>query len=354
MWIFIASMLVIMFMPLNTILKLVLCMVLLLGLLFSRRSTLLYAKAIKLANNPNEDEVKKAWPLLEKARKIGLSEQFEVTSASIYIQKGDYHVGEQILQDLIARKNKVKNQAEHQKLVNISQTMLSMVFWLNHDLDGAIAQMEKVYQSGYRDKNVYVNYETYLLEKGDLKRAGQLLAESEGLEKQAAGIVDNRGWYYLLKGDWEQALATLQTLLERTPAFPEPYIHAAQAYLHFGKVKEALQLLEQAKDSHISNTSGIKRPFIEEFLKALSDPKTRMVTALSADKDTASVALGRMPVMLENIYPATEASFLEGFAVMKQEQEKEKKQNQEDDDERLPDTSLSKEDEEYLKSHGLS
>jgi len=321
----------------------------------------LYVAAYKEISNGKATD--KSWKKLQKALKLGIPDQFRLTAASLYIQKGDWHEGKRILDDFIAKpQRKTKNEKETQELaglVNVARTMRSMAFWLDGDLDGAIKEMEAAYESGYRDKNMYINYETYLLEKGDLETAKKLLEESEQFGKTSPGLQDNQGWYYLQTGDWDKALAIYGTLIDDNPRFPEPYVHMAQIKIHYGAVKEALDLLTKAKAARHTQTSSIKEPFIQALQDRLTDPKTRMVTAWSIDAQVKEVAKGVLPAMLENTYEPTEEDVLPGFEKPAEKSEdpvmiEEAKEVRKEDEDREPDTDLSSDDDAYLKSHGLS
>lgn len=347
LWIFPAAMVIIVFLSIPTIIKIALILAVFFVMFFLKRKTFLFMSAsrhIAQAATPAQTD----WDKLQKALDMGLSEQMQITAASLYIQKGDWKKGWGLLNGVIDSTQKQNDEKSHQGLVNVAKIMRSMAFWLNGDLDGAINEVSSVYQNGYRDKNLYINYQTYLLEKGNLSMAKQLLDESKEMEHGSLGIQDNHGWYLILSGKWEEAEAIYNVLFNLNPRFPEPYIHMAQIKLHYGLCKEALEFLSKAEDARFTQTSSIKPGFIKELETALSEPKTRMATAKAVDADVVGVALGRMPKPCTETFEATDAEILSGFAPVPVEA------TPAQDDDRLPDTDLSGDDEEYLKKHGLS
>jgi tetratricopeptide (TPR) repeat protein len=346
-WVFPAAMVAIGISPLPLVAKIALIIVVFLVMLLLKRKTFLYLSASRHIAQATVPE-QKDWDKLEKALAMGLPEQMRVTSASLYIQKGDWRKGKAIL-DAVITAPAGKNEKEHQGMVNVAKIMRSMTSWLDGDLDGAINEVAQVYQSGYRDKNLFINYETYVLEKGDLKTAKQLLEESSDREHGSLGIQDNHAWYLMLTGAWEEATALYDVLFNLNPRFPEPYVHMAQIKLHYGLCAEAISWLQKAKDARYTQTSGIKKDFVERLVALLSNPSTRLATAKAVDGAVAQVAIGKMPAIPQG-YPPTEADVLDGFAPLPQQEEEEV---QGDTDDRLPDTDLSSDDEEYLKRHGL-
>lgn len=343
-WVFPVVMVVIGVSPLPLAAKIALILAVFFVMLFVKRKTFMYMSASRnIAQNPVPDQ--KDWDKLEKALEMGLPEQMRITSASLFIQKGDWRKGKAILDEVIGDTGPHKNEKEHQGMVNVAKIMRSMTFWLDGNIDDAIKEVGGVYQSGYRDKNLFINYQTYLLEKGDLPMAKHLLEESKEREHGSLGIQDNHGWYLMLTGQWQEAEDIYNVLFTLNPRFPEPYVHMAQIKLHYGLCKEALDWLSKAKDARFTQTSSIKPDFIERFSAFLTDPVTRLATAKAADADVKDVALGRMPVIPKETTP-TDADVLDGFAPIPKDERTE-------DDDRLPDTELSTDDEEYLKRHGL-
>lgn len=345
LWLSLLVILIIFTLPISSIAKFVLVALLLGSFLFWKRSIFWYMQANKHVVKPDSNEWEKAWPLYQKAIRNGLPSGFVITAASMYLQRGDYSVGKKLIEDYLQKSEKNKDV----NLVNISKTMVSMSYWMDGDLDKAIQTVKEVYDSGYRDKNLFINYGTYALEKGDLETARKLIKEGKELEKSSPGIFDNRGWLMILEGKWEEAQGLYHELVGKSPRFPEPFVHAAQVKVHYGRVGEAIELLERATNARFSNTSGMKRETLLQLKEYLENPETRRAAALAIDKNPKMVASGKFPPKTQQSFEREEGDFLSGFA-----KEIEKPILVEDEEgERLPNTELTDDDIAYAKKHNL-
>ncbi len=328
--------------------KLLLLSLYILGILYLKRSVFYYVKANRKITSEQEQEWDQAWPLYRKAIKAGLQKSFVITAASMFLQRGDAAEGKAILESYLATTS-----GKDSNLDNIARTMVSMAYWMDGDLQKAIHTVEQIYESGYRDKNLFINYTTYTLENGDTKKAKALIDESGEMENTSPGIKDNRGWLYILQDKWAQADALFSALVQKSPRFPEPYVHYAQVLIHYGEVQAAIDMLKQALKSRFSNTSGMKQEHIQRLVDMLEDPATRYKTAKEIDGDPLNVASGRLPAPLAGTYGPTSDPTLQGFAVRPIQTLDQKKAEQTEEDERLPNTDLTDEDLRYLEKHNL-
>lgn len=317
------------------------------GFAFWKRSIFFYIQGNRHLVKKDPQEWHKAWPLYQKALRSGLIPAYRITIASMYIQRDDANEGKTIIEDYLADSKKKEDKA----LENIAKTMLSMVYWMQDDVDKAILMVKEVYDSGYRDKNLFINYGTYALEQGDLETARTLVEQGSQYEKESPGIHDNHGWLCLLEGKWDEADEVYATLIERGPSFPEPYLHAAQVSIHFGKVGEAIELLEKALLARYSNTSSIHKETIRALKERLDDPKTRRAGALEIEQNTALVASGKLPKPLTKTFEEEQGLVLSGFAKGKEKPKNKQGTKKLDLSERedSPNTDLTEADLEYAK-----
>lgn len=350
------------FLPVDGVVKVLIIAALAVILVLLKRASLIYVRAARGIINHKGDE-KKHWANLEKAVRIGLPDQPLLTTASIFIQHGDYHKGGQILDSYLSKplspRLSEKARAQKESLRATAKTMRSMVYWLDGDLDGAIRQMKEVHDTGTKNQNVFVNYGTYVLEKGDLATAKQLIDEAKETELHSNGLKDNHGWYEILTGDWQEAEKIYADLVQLNPSFPEAYVHFAQVRIHQGRIGDALQLLEKAEGCKFTQTSGMRLENVQKLHALLEAKETRLQSASSIDADPVAVAAGKLPAMLAGDWEPSEADRITPFGngepikeIIVPEPEKPEKQV-DDDPDRLPDTSLDDSDEAYLKSHGL-
>lgn len=341
LWISLLVTVIIFTLQIPTSSKIILLGLFILGIIYIKRSVFSYIKANKKITSENPQDWDNAWPLYRKAIKAGLQKSFVVTAASMFLQRGDAAEGKAILENYLA-----SSKGKDPNLDNIAKTMVSMAYWMEGDLPKALETVQEVYASGYRDKNLFINYTTYALENGDLAKAKALIEESGEMGKTSPGIADNLGWLYILYGKWEQADALFTELVQKKPRFPEPYVHYAQVLLHYGEVQEAIAMLKTALASRFSNTSGMKQAYIQQLLDSLQDEETCHKTAKEIDADPLNVASGRLPK------PLQEADALPGFA-SRPIKVQAKKAAKEEEEERLPNTDLTEEDLEYIRKHNL-
>jgi len=331
--------------------KISIALILVGGFVFWKRSIFFYIQGNRHLVKKDQQEWHKAWPLYQKALRSGLPPAYRITVASMYIQRDDANKGKAIIEDYLAETKKKEDQA----LTNIAKTMLSMVYWMQGDMPKATLMVKEVYDSGYRDKNLFINYGTYALEQGDLKTARMLIEEGIQYEKESPGIHDNHGWLCLLEGKWDEANELYTTLVERGPTFPEPFLHAAQVKVHFGKVGEAIELLEKALLARYSNTTSLHKEVLIALKDRLEDPKTRRAGALEIDQNTAIVASGKLPPPLTGTFEEEHELVLSGFAKEKEQVKPKNKQaaktQDQPEDDYTPNTNLTEADLEYARKH---
>lgn len=282
------------------------------GLLFIRRGAFFYMQANRKATSTNADDRQQAWPLYRKAIKAGVQKPFVITAASMFLQRGDREEGKRLLLDYLATST-----GKDPGLDSVAKTMLSMAYWMEGDLERAIELVEEVHRSGRSDKNLYINYSTYLIAADRLTEAQALIDEAQESGRHSPGITDNQSWIYILTGRWEEAEELLIPLVARTPHFAEPYVHYAQVLIHFGEVGAAIEQLERAAGCSFTNTSAMDKEIIEELTQGLLDPARRIKSAKAIDRSAAAVAGGRLPTPIEGEFPPSEEPVLAGFATRK-------------------------------------
>ncbi len=349
LWLSLLIILSISVLPTTPLVKIIIAIILVGGFVFWKRSIFFYIQGNRHLVKKDQQEWHKAWPLYQKALRSGLVPAYRITIASMYIQRDDANEGKAIIEAYLAQEKKKEDKA----LTNIAKTMLSMVFWLEGDMDKATALVKEVYDSGYRDKNLFINYGTYALEQGDLNTARMLIEQGSQYEKESPGIHDNHGWLCLLEGKWDEAEELYTTLVGRGPTFPEPFIHAAQVKIHYGKVGEAIELLEKALLVRYSKTTSMHKETIRAMKERLEDPKTRRTGALEIEQNTALVASGNLPPALIETFEEEQGLVLTGFAKTKKKPKSKQQAKKQDlpEEDYTPNTDLTEADLEYARKH---
>ncbi|MDY4611754.1 MAG: tetratricopeptide repeat protein [Sphaerochaetaceae bacterium] len=298
LWLAVLVVVVVCVLPIPVWSRVLLIVVLAAAFAYWRRSIIFFLLGNrKLVGNEKKGtapDLEKAWGWYRRAWDAHIRLDYAAIIASTFIQRGDARYGKEILESVIMKSHGTD-------LEKSSKVALSMAYWRLDDLQGAIDVLEEVRKEGYSDKNLYVNLGTYLLEKGDYKRARKINDEAKKLGPESPGITDNRGWYYIATGDWDNAKKLYEELTEdRKPKFPEAYVHAAQVKVHFGKYEDAVDLLERALGQRFVLTAGVSAETIEGMLDDLRDPSRRKQAAAAIDASARIVAAGGVPLGLSS------------------------------------------------------
>ncbi len=273
------------FLPIPEYVKLILIIAISATLIYINRSMFYFIQGNRNYMSKKPGNKDKAWPYYRKAFDANLNDKHKVTMASILIQRNDYKFGGEILESVI-------NNSKDKNLIYRSKIQMSMVHQLNGDIDKAINILDDVRESGYNDKNLMINLGTYLLYSHNLDRSKKLIEECIDEEKTSSGILDNHGWYHILVGNYTEAYRIYLDILERKPRFPDPYVHAAQVYLHYNNVEKAIDCLKQALDKIWTNTIIFDKEIINNIITSLESEKSQYFVAC-INNSTEDVAKGK-------------------------------------------------------------
>ena len=329
--------------PIKWYFKVAIAVVLIGVFLFIRRGFIIFYRAAVKLQKENTPEV---WKMMKKALDAHVDDERTVLICTAFIQQDDAKFGSEQLEKYIA-----KCKDDHWRGQAI--IALSMGYWRLGQLDKAIECLQDLRATGYVDGNLQINLETYLLEKGDLKEAKKLITESRKLGKESNGLLDNRGLYYILTGDWSKAADVYDELInERNAKFPEAYIHGAQVKIHEKNVSEAIDRLGWALSKRFTNTCTVTKEFTEKLLEGLENSKTSEAFAKAMEANVRAVALGKdfegFGALSEGeTKPAVEPKVGESIEEPKETEvleEEERNIGLEEDDDREPNTDLTEED----------
>lgn len=334
------------FLPIAGIIKIIGIILISATIIYINRSIFYFIHANRLYMSKKEENKEKTWLYYRKAYNAKLVDKYKITMASIIIQKNDHNFGGEILDSVI-------NHSKDKKLVKLAKIQKSMVYQLNGDIDNAIKILEEVRHGGYCDKNLMINLETYVLYQNNLKKAKDLLKDTLEQENTSSGIADNHGWYYILTGKWEKAYKLYIDILDRKPRFPDPYVHAAQVFLHYNNIEKAIECLKEAANKMWTNTIFFKQDILTQMINGLeSDNKDYIVACINSSVE--EVAKGESYILLDE---ATANKIMkkpferEPVVVSKKEIEDKDELVDDIDDEDLPNTELTEEDLKWAEEH---
>lgn len=350
------------YLPISLVYK-VLIIIAIIAFDFYRNRALIYFVQGNKNIMSKKDKDAKAMECYAKAFYTGkLESKYLITMGNIIAQKGDPNDALNVLNSVLERKD-----TPHE-LMNQAMVQKSMVLEQVNKIDEAIKLLQKVRKSGYKEKSLYINLACYLLYVGNKKEAYKVLEDGKNFEATNSGVLDNRGWFLILENNWSEASRVYSDLIERNPAFPDPYIHAAQVKLHYNKVDEAIKLLEKSIEKTFNKVSFFKEEFVKEIIEKLSKDTDNMYLTL-LNNSVEEIAKGLKPKELdENELKKLILSEVEEEPIFtKNKEEFNKAELNEDiddieenvvidtsinpDDDGTINTDLTDEDEEWEKNH---
>lgn len=272
------------FLKISIWMKLAIDALLILTFIFVRRGYIFLSIG---AMNFKKGNLDKAFNYLEKALKAGLDPERRNMVGSAYIQQGDASRGVQILEGVASD----PKAGEH---ANVAIVTCSMGYWRLGEREKAVSSLEDLKATGYKNDNLSINLETYLLEMGELKKAKDLITENRKEGTENNGLLDNRGWYYILNGNWRKAKEVFDELIdERNAKFPEAYLHGAQVSVHDGDIKQAIDRLGWGAEKRFTSTCMSTKEYFDKLLLGLENPKTREAFAKAMDEHYTEVSLSK-------------------------------------------------------------
>ena len=272
------------FLNLTIWLKIAIDVLLILLFLYIRRGYIFFYRGAVAMNKGPEDRI---WPNFEKALKSGVDVERQVMIGSAYVQRGDAARGVEILEKVIANP-KAKDFA------NTATITCSMGYWRLGNMDKAISVLEELSDAGYRDDNLSVNLESYLLEKKDLEGAKKAIDTGRQEKTETNGLMDNRGWYYIQSGEWDKAKEVYDELIDdRNAKFPEAYLHGAQVSIHENDIEQAIDRLSWGIGKKFYGTCMFTKEYMEKILLGLQNPKTREAFAKTMEESHVDISIGR-------------------------------------------------------------
>ncbi len=145
------------------------------------------------------------------------------------------------------------------------KAMLAVVEWKSGDLPLAIEMTEEA-MVDYKTSNLYQNLGVmYNLSNNPIK-ALEFNKEAYEYNSDDLIIQDNLAEAYALCGDTHRAIELYENLLEKEPAFPEPYCGYAKLLIKQGEKERAISLLEQSLDKRFSFLSIMQKADIEKLI----------------------------------------------------------------------------------------
>ena len=289
---FAAAMVGVFLLKINIWVKIGIDVLLILLFLYIRRGYIFFYRGAVSMNKGPQDKI---WPNFEKALKAGVDIERQLMIGSAFVQRGDAARGLEILEKVIAN----PKAGDSAKTATVT---CSMGYWRLGNLDKAVEVLEELQATGYTDDNLSVNLESYLLEKKDLKGAKKAIDKGRPEKTETNGLMDNRGWYYIQKGEWDKAKEVYDELIDdRNAKFPEAYLHGAQVSIHENNVEQAIDRLSWGVGKKFFGTCMFTKEYLEKLLLGLQTPKTREAFAKAMEENHVDISIGKPFAALDTV-----------------------------------------------------
>ena len=184
-----------------------------------------------------------------------------ISYAYLLLKNAELEKSEEILKKLL----KDYPNAEE---VHSVKSNLALVLWKKGELEAATNMLEEVIAS-YKTTSIYGSLGYLLLLSGDLEKALQFNLEAHEYNSSDKIILDNLGQNYYLLGMYDKSAEIYESLVKKSPAFPEPYYNYGLLLEKQGEPEQALEMMKTALDSKFSYLSSITKEDVEAKIKEL-------------------------------------------------------------------------------------
>lgn len=211
-------------------------------------------------------ETERALDLLLKAVESGLGDNRQLSVGYTLLREGRIEDAERIF-NYLGHHAGGKFNAQHARAYN------ALVLWKRGELDKAVAELEALYDEGYRSRAFYCNLGYFLIEQNRLDRALAINEEALDYDSDSPVIRDNLGLCRIKSEDWDKAEEIYDELLQEEPTFPDAWYNAALVARHSGQGEKAEELLRKALEKRFTYLSTLDRKDVETALADLQNGK---------------------------------------------------------------------------------
>ncbi|MBE7011406.1 MAG: tetratricopeptide repeat protein [Ruminococcaceae bacterium] len=224
---------------------------------FLKRGTILVGMA---ANALAKGDKAKAERLYRKAAKMEKMNFDATLNCGYFFIKNGYIEDARVILNKASMGGKL-DKLKKQRLKSIN----SLIMWKDGQLDEAIEALEEIMGEGYKTSVVYETLGLYYIIKKDKEKALKLCLEAYEYNSDDDVIVDNLAEAYALCGETEKATELYEELIDRDPAFPEPYYGYGLLLMENGQYEEGIEYIGESLEKNFSFLSTLSRERVEEI-----------------------------------------------------------------------------------------
>jgi tetratricopeptide (TPR) repeat protein len=255
-----AFLLIPLFLPIPTLARFGIPLLIILYLLYSGRGTIWYLAGLRAGRNRDHEKTLK---FMLKASHTRLSIERGCIAAVTLLKYNKEEEAEQLFASLDLLK-KSPSQIKHLK------SYKALLFWQKGEREEAISILEKllIEDGQYRTTHMYSTLGYFLLHSGTIERALELNKEAVDYDP-TPDIQDNLAASYIAAEDWENAEIICNKVIETNPSFSEAWYHAGIIAEHSGDFETADSHYKRSLRSIFSNLSLLKKSVVEEKIQEM-------------------------------------------------------------------------------------
>jgi len=298
------AVIIVVILPVAQIVKSILVALIVMSFIYLKRGYIFVALGSFFLNKEGEENKKKAWMFYEKGWKANIAPNYTVMLGNLFVQRGDARVAKEIIDDVI-KKGEAKK-GKYGEVLNSARISSSMALWVLGEEDKAIETLQKLTKDGYLDANLAVNLGAYLLDHQRLDEMENFMVEYNKVLKESNGMTDNRGYYLYLRGSLLESEELYTSFIpEKSPKFPEAYLHAGLVKIALGKYSQAASLFKKALSFPFYQTSTITKEEVQRLLDDVEGLENIDVDEKDIDQEILEASLYEDD-MFEDESPYTE------------------------------------------------
>ena len=150
--------------------------------------------------------------------------------------------------------------------ITYTKSIFALVLWKKGELDAATDMLLEVIQT-YKTTSVYGSLGYLLMLKGDLEKALEFNLEAYDYNSSDKVIQDNLGQNYYLLDMYDKSREIYEALMDKEPAFPEPYYNYGLLLEKLGEPEKALESMKKALEYKFSYLSTIRKEDVEAKIR---------------------------------------------------------------------------------------
>lgn len=215
--------------------------------------TILYYIASNKYSQKNVVEANKYFEMVDKCFYSPI--KLRISYVYFLLLEGDVNKAEELVKLIL------KKQMSEKEKIDLSLNY-SLVMWKKNDLDKAIDILKKAYTDG-KNTIIYQNLGYFLILKGDYDEALAFNLEALDYNSSNSGIIDNLAQTYYYLEEYDKAIELFEEVISKKPTFATPYYYYALTLIKKNNKEKALEVLKNGLDCKFTSLSITQKKDLE-------------------------------------------------------------------------------------------